>query len=440
MRKPSKASFRDWPRDTAEAMFVVLSAKHRRTRGRRPSLPFKGESNPRLALELANKALLQYTPQIGEYRDTTSERIVRIMGVTGSPCSLIWFHDHISCIPAMKPVEIDQSITDVETYNLDRFEASPEGQKHLAEEKARIEQLQAEVDSAMEKLDQLDFGDLAAVIAWLELIHYDVGYASEVHVPSDKILSVLRSHGFEAGVNCNEQFDGQDEDNFARYVIGQAMSQGGPINRKHASEWRERFCQVYDLVEIVAAAARRQPNNELLRDWLRGPKHALSDPSSQELIDFLSREYPSNSTQLRAIMICAQQDLSRIPFDSARSRTFFSRAYKYWHATQTPSSLESVADNKTLLDLVQARLPESKFEELARRFPNVKAVTELCDAHGIEHHVTSTKGNVYSVLDRISEAKSGFELWVELFCQSKDGSILRFEDLVDAADCSTAAN
>jgi hypothetical protein len=438
MRKPSKSSFQDWPRKTAEAMFVVLTTKYRRTRGRRPSLSFKGESNPHRALVLANEALLQYTPQIGENMETTSERIVRIMEVTNAPCIVDWAGYNVLVNPSTKPIEIQQAFVHAMHVGHERWATSPEGQKHLAAEKAHLEHLQEQVNAAMELLEHLDFGELAAVINWLELIHDGACRSLEVQVPCEKILEVLRSHGFEAGVNCNEQFDGQNEDNFGRYVIGVAMKQGCRIIRKHAREWRERFCQVYDFVEIVAAAARRQPENELLRSWLRGPKHAVSDPSSQELIDFLSREYPSNSTQLRVIMICAQQDLSRIPFDSARSKTFFSRAYKYWHATQTPSSLESLAEAETLLGFLRERIPESQLCELAEKFPDVKSVTELCDAHGLEHHFTSTNGNRYTVLDSNLETKRGFDLWVEIYHQSALGWVVRYQDLVDAAGFSPA--
>lgn len=198
---------------------------------------------------------------------------------------------------------------------------------------------------------------------------------------------------------------------------------------------------VYDFVEIVATAARRQPENELLRNWLQGPQYGPYNLHSTRVIQLITNEYPCGSTKLRTLMICAQQDLTRIPFDSARSWDFFLGTYERWHATQTPSSLESVADAETLLGFLQERLPEAQLQELAEKFPTAQSVLELCDAHGIQHRFTPTSGpylNYSTFRSLLNQEMTGFDLWTEIYHRSVNGWCIRFQDLVDAAGFSPA--
>lgn len=102
------------------------------------------------------------------------------------------------------------------------------------------------LDTAMPELSSLDFACLADVINWLGKIQGPSEIIG-VRVPNKEIVATFRNHGFEPNVNYGRNFNEEDEDNHARWLIGQALvnlEDRGAIHKvfdRFADEWRKKF-------------------------------------------------------------------------------------------------------------------------------------------------------------------------------------------------------
>lgn len=126
------------------------------------------------------------------------------------------------------------------------YRNSPEGKQAACEAEERKRRLQDEADKALSELDKLDFSNLKAVIGWFEQI-LDASDHVGVDVKPTHIVNEFLQRGFKPGVNCDKDFNGDDEENFARYLIGQALDNlihVGTIHHifgKFAEDWRAKF-------------------------------------------------------------------------------------------------------------------------------------------------------------------------------------------------------
>lgn len=123
---------------------------------------------------------------------------------------------------------------------------SPEGRKAARRRQIEIENLQAKADRLMETLPTIFDGP--SVTAILDRI---LGWLSEMGGPRDHvgvkvdvphIVSAFTSHGYKLDANCGTEFNEHDPDNFARWIIGQALQEPYyPGTQRFVDEWRERF-------------------------------------------------------------------------------------------------------------------------------------------------------------------------------------------------------
>ena len=126
------------------------------------------------------------------------------------------------------------------------YEASPEGQRRAAEAAGQVKRAQADVDLAVLALDKLDFRDVNAVLAWCERFTTAADLIG-VNAPRAEILSWFRMCGWMPNMNCDAEFNGEDRDNFAGYVIGQAldgidkMGVPHPLLHGFVEQWRQKF-------------------------------------------------------------------------------------------------------------------------------------------------------------------------------------------------------
>ncbi len=171
--------------------FVVLHAGWQASRGRNPSESFKGQRNPRLALIAAKEELLKYDPLGG----TDIFDMIRIM--------------------------------------LRRVEFWTDQMYH-----------------AVIELGELDWDDMAAVINWMGKIrepsdHINVRPLLAPFVPG--IIEEFEARGYYAGMNCHDDFKGDDEVNHGQYIIGSAIlcfHRFGGIHQVYdhlAEKWHEKF-------------------------------------------------------------------------------------------------------------------------------------------------------------------------------------------------------
>lgn len=145
---------------------------------------------------------------------------------------------------------LPQDITEYFTTEIARqsaaYWASPAGiaaKKRDQEEIATAEKIR---DRLLLELPSLDFSNETAVLDWL----------CALQVPSDRvgvkidavpILSAFERHGLLPGMNCGDDFDGENRANFYGYIVGQGLTglKDGPaihwIINKFTDQWKEKF-------------------------------------------------------------------------------------------------------------------------------------------------------------------------------------------------------
>lgn len=120
------------------------------------------------------------------------------------------------------------------------YAASPEGKRAAAEAVERPLQAQATVDAHVLSLAHLNFADTDAVLSWVEGVaiaadHIDIG------LDRAALRNVFGTGGWEIGVNCGRDFDGEDERNFAGWIVGQWLDCWCPMVTGFIEQWRTKF-------------------------------------------------------------------------------------------------------------------------------------------------------------------------------------------------------
>lgn len=126
------------------------------------------------------------------------------------------------------------------------YRNSPEGKRVAAKRTAETRRLQKVMDDSIVKLETLDFSNFNAVLGWLEEVQ-DASDRVDVQFNPKEIVDKFRANGFKPNVNTGKAFDENDEENFARYIVGQALDflqNHGLIHHlvtKFTNDWRVRF-------------------------------------------------------------------------------------------------------------------------------------------------------------------------------------------------------
>lgn len=127
------------------------------------------------------------------------------------------------------------------------YRESPEGKSRQNEFAMRLRHNQKTVNAAVAELETLDFSDIAAVVDWFDKVTDPMDFRG-VKVPSAKIVRIFKINGYLPCVNTGNNYNDEDKENFARYIIGQALlGLKSPIGRIHpvfksfAKKWREKF-------------------------------------------------------------------------------------------------------------------------------------------------------------------------------------------------------
>lgn len=115
------------------------------------------------------------------------------------------------------------------------YRKSPEGKLAADEDIKDRKSAQNLMNESMRVLLEIDFVNFGVVVDWLEKVQSPSDHIGVV-VPSAKIIKIFRSHGYEPGENCGKEFDGGNEENYARRLIGQALS-----NLKRRGSVRQLF-------------------------------------------------------------------------------------------------------------------------------------------------------------------------------------------------------
>lgn len=137
------------------------------------------------------------------------------------------------------------------TRRAEAYRASPEGIVSAKRNQDEIAALEVERDRLMAALPSLDFSNQSAVLDWLCALQVPSD-RSGVAVDSKAVLNAFADHGLIADANCGKDFNGENRDNFYRYIVGQGLSglKDGPaihwIINKFTGEWKAKFAAAVD--------------------------------------------------------------------------------------------------------------------------------------------------------------------------------------------------
>lgn len=126
------------------------------------------------------------------------------------------------------------------------YRNSPEFARAAQEAEDRKNACQAAIDELMQQFKRLDYSNLDELVQFFDDMT-DPSDHIDVVVPSKLIIETFAQHGFHPNMNCDDEFDGENRENYAQYLIGQALdglSSVGAIHgvyHKFAAEWRDKF-------------------------------------------------------------------------------------------------------------------------------------------------------------------------------------------------------
>jgi hypothetical protein len=149
-------------------------------------------------------------------------------------------------VPSKSP---DAIVAEYEEECDARAKAWRESDAGLAYAKERASEAaahQSKADKMISDLSGAPWPGHAAMIDWVSDVQEHFDYVG-VAIDRDAIVREFSRMGYEPGVNCGAEFDGEDEDNSARWLIGQAVSgikevgAPHPIVREFAKRWRDKF-------------------------------------------------------------------------------------------------------------------------------------------------------------------------------------------------------
>jgi hypothetical protein len=128
----------------------------------------------------------------------------------------------------------------------EEYRNSPEGIKSAQESEMRKQNMQEKATQLVEDLNTLNFSDYESVLEWICNFQEASDYIG-VSYDKSKVISTFKDNAFDIGVNTGKDFNGEDAENFAKYLVGQALdginTVGAPhqIVHKFTNDWKQKF-------------------------------------------------------------------------------------------------------------------------------------------------------------------------------------------------------
>ena len=114
--------------------------------------------------------------------------------------------------------------------------------KAQLKEKETVQRMQNHIDKSVKKLEKMN--NHKEIVSFVGKVQ---AFTDRVGVDSSLILETLKNKGYESGVNTDEDFNEKDSDNYARYIVGQAMANLETVGAIHpmvsvfANSWNRIF-------------------------------------------------------------------------------------------------------------------------------------------------------------------------------------------------------
>lgn len=109
-----------------------------------------------------------------------------------------------------------------------------------------VKEMQLQADKLIEEMKNLDFKNYDLLLPWLSSIQPYTGDI-RLSIPTRQIVNILEDNGYISGENCGQNFNENDKENFARYIVGQCLDGLGrlgsihPIIVRFTDDWMKKF-------------------------------------------------------------------------------------------------------------------------------------------------------------------------------------------------------
>lgn len=163
--------------------------------------------------------------------------------------SKVWMSFNDIKLVANTDSEIGDVVQSFSQQNEEREQAylkSPAYEADMQQIETKRQEKQNLADTCMRNLPFLNFSDYGTILQWLCCLQES---SDCIGVTFDRGLVVNKflCHGFKPNVNTDSDFNPTNEDNVARYIIGQALDclqTVGAIHsiiNKFTTDWRNKF-------------------------------------------------------------------------------------------------------------------------------------------------------------------------------------------------------
>lgn len=104
----------------------------------------------------------------------------------------------------------------------ENYEKSPEYAIKLKQREKELAAINKRIEKCMNEFSELNWDSYAAILKWLSNIQPLADHTG-VSLDRSKIIAGFENHGFKANENTGDSFNGENPENHARYIIGQAI-------------------------------------------------------------------------------------------------------------------------------------------------------------------------------------------------------------------------
>lgn len=190
--------------------------------------------------------MITYKPGAGEDIGNAAKEMVKMAHEKNEDVVATFNDIPLRATSVSQPQDLVQSFHEQFEERREAYKKTPEYAKAQDSALKRQQRLQETVDVGMRRLPQMDLNDHCEVLDWLVFIQDGTDHI-RVKVPVEEIVKAFEDHGYQAGMNCDDDFIEGDEANHAGWIIGQALSnlqQVGAIHQMLPSfveAWKEKF-------------------------------------------------------------------------------------------------------------------------------------------------------------------------------------------------------
>ena len=191
---------------------------------------------------------IHYEVRPGENINTTAKNMIALAKEKKGDVVAIFNDIHLSATEQSISEDIVKDFESKHKKASELRSKSFKGQLAEKEQEKVKQKTQKEIDKLTGQLPGIDFSKQDKVLDWL-CEFQPLSDHIDVETNTSKILKIFEQHGYRPGINVGQNFQIQNPDNHARYIVGQALETLNivgaihPAVHKFTKDWKAQFMQ-----------------------------------------------------------------------------------------------------------------------------------------------------------------------------------------------------